>query len=234
MTEARSHKIGILTGLIMEADLLRTRGQDPSHYSIACANADPVVANRELQQIAAKGVDGFLSFGIAGSLSATAKSGDLLLASRVVLPDGRTVMCDMPWRQAVHEELTQLDVSILDGVIAGSNAAITSAQAKRDLAQSTQALAVDMESHIAADIAEERRRPLLVIRAIADSFDQALPKAAMAASGQTSFLGQLGAVLPALMKSPGELPDLIRLGRQTHRAMAVLKKAASIDFTGRR
>lgn len=233
MTEARPHKIGILTGLKMEADLLRSSTYAPLHYSIACANADPETAEREIQSVAETGINGFISFGIAGSLSSNANSGDLLIASHVVLADGNRLPCDVNWRHKIVEELSRLDIPLLEGAIAGSNVAVTSTKAKRELADASQAIAVDMESHIAARIADEKGKPLLVIRAIADSFDQALPKAAMAASGQTTFLGQLGAVMPALIKSPGELPDLIRLGRQTNRALAALKRAAAIDLTRR-
>jgi len=232
MTEARPHKIGILTGLKMEADILRSRTHASFHYSIACANADPAIAEREIRSIAERGVDGVVSFGIAGSLSTNANSGDLLIANHVVLPDGNRSPCDVTWRQNALEELNRLDIPFLEGTIAGSNVAVTSTETKRELTNTSHAIAVDMESHIAARTAQKMGKPLLVIRAIADSFDQTLPKAAMAASGQTTFLGQLSAVLPALMKSPGELPDLIRLGRQTNRAMAALKRAAAIDLAG--
>jgi nucleoside phosphorylase len=49
---------------------------------------------------------------------------------------------------------------------------------KRALRAETGALAVDMESHVAARVAARRGLPFAVVRVISDSADEALPPAA--------------------------------------------------------
>ena len=64
----------------------------------------------------------------------------------------------------------------------------------------------------------------LIIRAVLDPSDQALPPAALNGvndKGET----QIWPVIKGLMKRPQDLPDLLRLGGQNKRACGVLTEA---------
>jgi hypothetical protein len=80
-----------------------------------------------------------------------------------------------------------------------------------------------MESHAVAEVAHAAGRPFLVLRAIADPADQALPRTTTVALGPGGEV-RLLAVARALLERPAELPALLRLGRQSRRALAALRR----------
>ena len=69
---------------------------------------------------------------------------------------------------------------IFTGAIAASDVMVADAPAKAALYTSTGALAVDMESHVAATFAAEHRLPFAALRVISDGANRALPRAAQA------------------------------------------------------
>ncbi len=97
-------------------------------------------------------------------------------------------------------------------------------QHKQTLLEATGALAADMESHAVAEVASAAGKPFIIVRAISDAADQALPVAA------TRFLGPDGQIRPraliGIIARPWELARLIRLGLQTRRALGVLRRVA--------
>jgi adenosylhomocysteine nucleosidase len=88
-------------------------------------------------------------------------------------------------------------------------------------------LAVDLESHAVAEFASGAGMPFVVIRAIADPQDRALPQAALEAlrpDGHVRARGILGGVI----RQPGQLLALFRLGRDSAAALATLRRAARL------
>ncbi|HVA14938.1 MAG TPA: hypothetical protein VNF99_16955, partial [Stellaceae bacterium] len=84
----------------------------------------------------------------------------------------------------------------------------------------------DLESLGVARAAEHGRCPFIVLRAVADPASFALPPAASVGldrDGRTAF----GAVLRSVLRHPGQVPDLIRLGAHARRALAALGPAAA-------
>ncbi len=82
-----------------------------------------------------------------------------------------------------------------------------------------------MESHAVAETAAHAGLPFVVIRAVADPFDQTLPRAASNAVGSDGEV-RLRAVARALLEQPGELAALLRLAGQSGRALAALRRVA--------
>src|SRR5260370_1194212 len=71
---------------------------------------------------------------------------------------------------------------------------------------------------------ERARIPFLVFRVIADTADRDLPPAALVPltrSGQPSVR-----VLGSIAARPGQIPELLRLARETRSALEALRKAA--------
>ena len=100
----------------------------------------------------------------------------------------------------------------------------TYTEQKAQLHQSSHAIAVDVESFAVVQTALAHNLQALVIRAVLDPVDQALPPAALGGvndKGET----QIWPVIKGLMKHPQDLPDLLRLGGQNRRACAVLAEA---------
>jgi adenosylhomocysteine nucleosidase len=210
--------IGILTGLRAEARCLKDLG-----VAVACSGARPARARAEALRLIAEGATGLVSFGLAGGLAPAVASGDLILADRVVLPDGEGIAPDPAWRGRLAALIEAGGTLPHQAVVAGSDRLLATVAAKRALFEATGALAVDMESHAVAAAASAAGLPFVVVRAVADPHDQALPRAATVALGPGGEV-RLAALARALLIRPDELPALLRLGRQSGRALATLRR----------
>ena len=216
--------IGIVTGLRAEARCLGGLG-----VAVACSGARPARARAEAARLIAEGMAGLVSFGLAGGLSPTLASGDLVLADAVVLPTGERLTTNLTWRSRLSARIEAAAPHQV--AVAGSEHLLVTSAAKRALFAATGALAVDMESHAVAEAAHRAGLPFVVLRAIADPADQALPRAATMALGPGGEV-RLLALARALVERPGELSALLRLGRQSRRALAALRRVVLLAGPG--
>ena len=218
MSPVATH-LGILAGLQSEARCLS--GLAVPH-SIALSGARLDGARRAAERLVAGGATHLLSFGLAGGLDPALPPGTLLLPTRLLTPGG-TIEVDAAWHAHAAALLGQLKPVTAPTV--GSDLAIADASEKARLFARTGAAAVDMESHVLAR--GGAGLPLLILRAVADSADDALPPAALVAvkpDGSTD----LAAVLGAVMRRPGQIPALIRLGKAAAQAEASLRAAIKV------
>jgi nucleoside phosphorylase len=149
-----------------------------------------------------------LSCGIAGALAPTLGPGDVVI-------DGDVSMVD---------RLAQALPRAHRGGIVGNDAIVATAAEKRLLRERTGALAVDMESHVAARVALRKNLPFAALRVISDRAEDDLPPAALVGMRPDGGMA-LGAVLASLARSPRQLPALIRTGRQADQAFRSLAQA---------
>ena len=149
-----------------------------------------------------------LSCGIAGALVPSLEPGEIVI-------DGDA---------AVVERLGQALPRAHRGTIAGSDTIAATVAEKRALAQRTGALAVDMESHVAARVAARPGLRFAALRGISDRATDDLPPAALVGMRPDGGMA-LGAVLASLARNPAQLPALIRTGRQADRAFSSLSQA---------
>ncbi|WP_413988130.1 phosphorylase [Labrys okinawensis] len=159
---------------------------------------------------------GLVSFGLAGGLAPDLAPGTVVLADWVAVP-GRRWNTDSGWRQRLLEAC---DGAMLAGV-AGSDAPVATRLARQQLHSTTGASIVDMESHIVADMAGTMDLPFVVIRAVADGAGSDLPPAALIPLHDDGR-PDLPRILASLARSPGQLPDLLRLARASRQAFASL------------
>jgi hopanoid-associated phosphorylase len=213
--------IGVISGLRAEARSLSAL----TGLRIVCSGSNPQQARRLAVEFIDEGARGLLSFGLAGGLSPAVRPGDLLLPEAVVLPAGARLPTDREWCGRLAAGLSALPSHVHRGTLAGSDRLLATIAAKRELHAATGALAVDMESHGIAETATRAGLPFVVIRAVADPFDQILPRAASTAIGSDGEV-RLRAVARALLERPGELGALLRLARQSGRALAALRSVA--------
>ncbi len=160
-----------------------------------------------------------LSFGIAGGLDPALGAGDLVVATRVRGPRGAW-RADLGWAAALARA-----TGARLGVVAGAAVVVAEPAAKRNLRSATDALAVDLESEAAAAFAASRGLPFVALRAIADTAEEVLPRAAavgLTADGRPAP----GRVALALLRRPGDLPALVQVARRTREALAALERAA--------
>ena len=201
--------IAVVTGLAFEARVAAGLG-----VVTICGSA-ATIADR-LADVVARGCRGIVSFGIAGGLSPDVKPGVCIVARSVVTEKERH-HAHAEWSQ----RLLQLVPGAIHADIAHSPVAISTADHKQELARTTGAAIVDMESGLAARIAAANSLPFAALRVVADPHDRALPPAAQIPLRHNGT-PNLTAVMFSVMAQPKQIGSLIRVGRDTGRARAAL------------
>jgi len=153
-----------------------------------------------------------LSVGIAGALAPGLRPGDRIIGASV-----GDVATDPSWRAHLRAALPDAIV----GAVAGSDRIAASPADKQALHMATGALAVDMESHVAARVAARRGLPLAILRVISDAASASLPPAALIAMRPGGGV-DLRAVLGSLARNPAQTPALIGTAINAERAFRSL------------
>ena len=222
MSAAPASKLGVLCGLVAEADILRHAAPAQAQPIFAITAARPGNTRACAERLVAQGATCMVSFGLAGALDPHLTPGTLLLPTRVVAPDQPAYATDADWRRRMEAMVGAESCNAL----VGSDSVVATAADKARLFRETGAVAVDMESHVAARVAAAAKLPFLVVRAVADPATRAIPQAAMAgldAEGRTLVLP----VILALTKRPGELPGLLRLAADSRAGFDTLRRVAA-------
>jgi hopanoid-associated phosphorylase len=217
-------RAGFVTGLAVEASVLRRRAA--SHAPdiatlVACAGADAPRARRMAEALLGTGAGALVSFGIAGGLDPALRPGDVVLPEAVAMPGGATIATDEIWRRRLLETAAAKDLQPTGGKLAGSDQAVATVAGKRALFEASGAVAVDMESHAVALAAQAAGVPFLVLRAVIDPADRALPKAVLgsiAANGRA----RKALVTARLVLRPWEARQVDRLRQDTGTALRAL------------
>ncbi len=171
-------------------------------------------------------ITGVISFGLGGGLSPHLKVGDVVIAERI-LSGSEALRCDNAWRVALAAKLP----TAYQGPIAASPVVLDSAAAKAALYNNSGALAVDMESLVAARFAASRGLKLAVLRVISDDAGHALPPAALVAMQPDGSIA-LSRVLWSVAKNPLQIPALIRTGIASNKAFAELLRCRNLCGPG--
>src|SRR5215472_6990815 len=184
--------------------------------AVICNHASKLVAS--LEAAAKRGAAGIISFGIAGGLAPHLAAGDWVVASGVA--NGEDVIAtDRAWAQRLLEILP----GAIHANVVGANNVMASPEEKIQLHDETGAAAVDMESHIAAEVAAADGVPFAACRVIIDSAHRALPAAAVPALDSNGAVNVF-AVIRSVVRKPGQLPDLARAARDAFTAERALRK----------
>jgi nucleoside phosphorylase len=238
-----------VTGLTKEAEIVGTAGV------VAVAgggDGDGLAAKLDALHGDIRGV---ISIGLAGGLSPHLKVGDVVIADRIitgaVLPRARvsaldagevavagsrasegrrgqeTWDCHEVWRVRLMSRLP----TAIQGQIFGSDIIIEKPQTKAGLHETTGALAVDMESQIAARFAARRNLPLAGLRVISDDSNHVLPPAALVAMKPDGGIA-IGRVLGSLLRNPAQIPSLVRTARGSNKAFAELLRCRDLCGVG--
>ncbi len=159
---------------------------------------------------------GIISIGIAGGLAPELRAGDWVLAD-AVLANGERLPTDPGWTGRLAGRLT----GAARGLLLGSDTIVSEAAEKAALHRATGALAVDMESHVAARVARRHGLPFAAARVVCDAARRTLPPAARVGMKPDGTM-DLPAVLRALSIQPSQLPALILTGLEAERGFRSL------------
>lgn len=211
----------IITGLLSERACAEGEGLVP-----ICSGADTEGLRAALERTQGFALAGVVSFGIAGGLDPALRPGDVVVGSAVVA-EGERYPASAELSAILSEGLTAAGGKIASGLIAGVEAPVLDPKAKAALRARTGAVAVDMESHIAADFASRRRLPLAVVRVINDPAARALPPLATTAVTPDGGV-DLKAVLRDLAREPRQIGDLVLAGLDFCKSSATLGRCGRL------
>jgi hopanoid-associated phosphorylase len=210
-----------VTGLALEARL----AEGPGVVTIR-AGGNPTRLRAMLSARIVPSCRAVISIGIAGGLDPALVPGDVIVATGIAAPDRRHV-ASMDVARRLADRLVTHPNRVVLADLAGVDAAVLSPTDKRALRQATGALAVDMESHVAAAFAARHGLPFAAVRVICDPADRALPTLianALRPDGGVSFSGVFG----SLMRRPMQVFAMTRLARDAAEGFRALRRCRDL------
>jgi adenosylhomocysteine nucleosidase len=206
----------IVTGLVQEARIAAGPGM-----AVICSSSDPNQLRALLTTLDPTSIRGVISFGVAGGLDPSLKSGDVVVATEVMAGDTRW-LAGLPLSEAQIAGIALGGRRVVRGLLAGVEELVAARDCKAALHSETGAAAVDMESHIAAAYAAEARLPFAALRVISDPAHRALPALARRALKPNGDI-DLREVLGSLVRNPRTLRALVSTGIDFNRALRSLR-----------
>ncbi len=210
-----SGHVVVATGFNREVATVRQGG-----VVVVAGGGDPVALRARLERAAA-GAAGMMSYGMCGALADGLRIGDWIVGDR--LAGAVDAVCDPDWAAAL---LARLPGARLGNCFADGRMIDTVAE-KLALGERHTALAVDMESHVAAAVAAERGLPFAILRCVSDAARHLLPHAitvSMRADGGVDAR----AMLRSLASRPAQAADVARTSAGFMRAMRELRRGAAL------
>jgi len=206
----------IVTGLVQEARIAAGPGM-----AVICSSSDPNQLRALLTTLDPTSVRGVISFGVAGGLDPSLKSGDIVVATEVMAGDTRW-LAGLSLTEAQIASIALGRRRVVRGLLAGVEELVAASACKAALHSETGAAAVDMESHIAAAYAAEAGIPFAALRVISDPAHRALPVVARKAIKPNGDL-DLVQIMGSVMRNPRSLRALVSTGIDFNRALRSLR-----------
>lgn len=214
---SREPFIAVVTGMRAEARI--ASGMAGVRTIVAGTNTSRL--HEQIERAIGDGARGVMSFGVSGGICPSVAPGHVLVAREVVHGNERYAACP-DWSAWL---LTRIP-DARHAVFAGSEKPLGCIHEKAALRATTAAVSVDMESHVAAQLADRHDLPFAAVRVVADGHNRPIPGSALAGFGAEGEIDVLG-VIAALMRRPHELPALIRLSADSRAAFAALFRCGS-------
>jgi len=174
---------------------------------------------KRLGAAAREGAAGIVSYGLTGGLADGLKIGDWVVGSR--LTGGIDYDCDPAWRDAIAARLPGARIG---GFFADGRMIDTVAE-KRALGVDHDALAVDMESHVAARVAHAHGLPFAIVRIVSDEVDHLLPHAITVSMRPDGGFDRRR-MRSSLAAEPGQMRDVVQTMAQFLTGFRGLRRGA--------
>jgi len=220
--------IGVICGFQAEFNcfnkaLLAAR-LDPRLFHVLVSGSSPAQAEKAAKHLIKARCRKLISFGIAGGLDPSLSVGDVVFATHVI------TTLDQSYGERPSTRIEKLQMRAenrtVKGSICGVDAIAFTPAEKATLFATTRAAVADMESHALAREATENGLPFFALRAISDSATDTLPTY-VAEGVNAEGKPQIMPILKGLAANPLSLPHLLRLKRNTDKALASLESASA-------
>jgi len=222
--------VGVITAIHAEANCIVSRKlsfnqmvrlSDDAAIWI-CGMGDSA-ARQAAKGLLESGATALVSFGVAGALDASLRSGDLVLPESINV-NGEIIPVTTDWRDQL-KQLLPSDLTVVGGTLAASKEVVSTESTKRELANVTSACAVDMESGAIAEVAANAGIPFIAIRAITDPIEFSPPTALLSAVYPDGSVNAMRLMSLILKRSVG-IGTLVRLGKGMRAASNTLSVVA--------
>jgi adenosylhomocysteine nucleosidase len=151
-----------------------------------------------------------LSAGFSGALVPDLRIGDIVVGQSLVDETGQELKLDLKMADDPKRGLRVGRLLTVDRIV-------RTVAEKRELAERHQALAVDMESYVVAEMCREAKVRFMAVRVISDDLSADLSPEILTMVGPSGAV-RLGAALGALWKRPGSVKEMWRLREQANMA----------------
>jgi adenosylhomocysteine nucleosidase len=161
-----------------------------------------------------------VSAGVCGALDPLLAHGDLVIPTRVIDTQGRSLAVSAPHHR---EAVARSGASACTASLITTSEVVATPPAKSALFASSGAAAVDMESAVIVERAIDVGCPALVVRAVSDDARQSVPSELV---GLISSEGRLNVAraLALTVTRPSTLTGALELGRRTRRALRAVAR----------
>jgi len=211
----------VITGMKREAACVAGEG-----VIAVCSGANVAKLRADLDRLQEDRFSAVVSFGLAGALDHSLRPGDLLIADTVVFGHHRH-QTHGRLSDALAEGVAAKRCRAVSGAIVGVDHPAMDRRAKTHLRDTARARAVDMESHLAADFAQDRGIPFAVVRAISDPAHRALPPLAAKALTPAGDICKK-TVARELVRAPRQMGGLILAGLDSRAAFRSLGRCGPL------
>jgi adenosylhomocysteine nucleosidase len=176
--------------------------------------------------LVSRGATALLSWGFAAALDDALKPGCVMLPERVISAAGENYPVSVEWHRRLYQTLsTKFPVGT--EALLESATIVKTADAKRTLAQRTQAVATDMESGAQARLARASAMPFAVVRVIVDSASTQIPETIIRALDSSGDVNVRSCLARAVLR-PADGITMMKLGLQFNAARRTLKQASAL------
>jgi adenosylhomocysteine nucleosidase len=200
------------------------RISDDTLVALSGIGAKRAYAASEL--LVSRGATALLSWGCAAALDDRLKPGTVMLPERVISATGESYPVSVEWHRQLYQTLSA-KYSVGTDALLESETIVNTPDAKRTLAQRTQAVATDMESGAQARLARARRMPFVVVRVIVDTASTQIPENVMRALDSSGDINLRSCLARAILR-PADGMAMMKLGMQFNAARKTLKQASAL------
>ena len=206
----------VATGFTREARTI----VDPGVVAI-CGGGVAQTLERALTAAVGSGAAGIISFGLTGGLADGLHIGDWVIGDRIT--GAIDLATDPAWTDALRRHLPQAKV----GAFFADGRMIDTVAEKRALGLRHDALAVDMESHVAARVAQVHHLPFAIVRIVSDEVGHLLPHAITVSMRPDGGL-HTAAMMRSLATRPGQIGDVTKTMASFAKGFRGLKAGARL------